>query len=75
MRVLDSVDPHISHNNSFLEMEAAAAAGLDLWQWENGEYPKWFRVRIVAWYNMHNLVELHRQDAVARHMRRKRPKG
>lgn len=48
---------------NFLEWEAATAAGLDLWRWEQGEYPKRFRARVMAWYNLHNLLDTHRRDA------------
>jgi hypothetical protein len=68
VRVKDSVDPQISYSESFGEWEAAHAANLDLWAWEQNKYPPWFKVRVIAWYNAHNLVELHKQDALARKM-------
>jgi hypothetical protein len=29
-------------------------------------YPHWFKVRIMAFYNLTNLIELHTQDALSR---------
>ncbi len=49
---------------SFTEWEAAQAAHLDLWKWEIGEYPKWFKVRVIAWYNLHRMVAMHSEDAM-----------
>lgn len=53
----------ITYSSSFGEWEAAHGARLDLWKWENNEYPNWFKARVVAWWNDHQLVESHRQDA------------
>jgi hypothetical protein len=51
---------------SFAEWQACTGCGLDLWAWESGVYPRWFKVRIMAFYNLTNLIELHTQDALAR---------
>ena len=64
-RVKGSVDPGISHSLAFAEVEAAVAARLDLWKWEQNMYPGWFKAKIIAWYNLHNLVEVHREAAIA----------
>lgn len=56
----------ITFNMSFLQWEAATAAGLDMWKWESGVYPVRFKERVIAWYNLHNQVELGQGDAVAR---------
>ena len=66
MGVRNAVDPHISYSRSFGEWEAAVAVGLDLWKWENNEYPRWFKARVLAFHKCRNLIELHSQDAVAR---------
>lgn len=34
-----------------------------MWKWESGEYPVWFRERVVAWYGLHALVRAHQEDA------------
>ena len=57
---------------AFNEYEAATAAGLDLWKWESSDYPRWFKAKVVAWYNLHNLVDAHTQDAATRELRRKK---
>lgn len=59
----DAIDAGVQHSMKFLEWEAAHESGLDLYKWETGIYPKAFKVKVIAWYNMHNLVEAHRQDA------------
>jgi len=69
IHVKDSIDPQIGYSESFGEMEAAHAANLNLWEWEQGTYPRWFKARVIAWYNMHNLIELHKQDALSRAMK------
>jgi hypothetical protein len=47
----------------FVGYEAASAAGLDLWKWEMHQYDHLFRAKIVAWYNLHRLVQAHSDDA------------
>ena len=64
------IDTGIQHSPKFSEYEAASAAGLDLWKWENDLYPVWFKARVLAWHEGHILIESHREDAVAEHMRR-----
>ena len=63
VRIKDAKDPHINHSIKFAEYEACVAAGLDLWQWVNRKYPKQFMADVVAWYQLHGLVDSHRQDA------------
>lgn len=60
------VDPDISYAMPFVEWEAANAAGLSLWDWECGRYSKDFKVRVIAWYNLHQLVQSHIEDAAAK---------
>lgn len=49
----------------FLEWEAATSAGLNLWLWESSLYTKAFKVKVIAWYNLHKLVESHQSDAAS----------
>jgi hypothetical protein len=54
--------------------EAAIAAGAtldDLEKLDRGGYQVDFQARLLAWHSIHNQVEMHRQDAVARAMERK----
>jgi hypothetical protein len=45
---------------SFVEWEAATAAGLDMHKWENTAiYPRAFKERVIAWFQLHNAVKLH----------------
>lgn len=55
----------------FEEWEAGTAAGLDMWKWENNEYPHEFKARVVAWHRLHNSLEAHKTDAS---MPKKKPK-
>jgi len=64
VRLKDAKDPRISHSMKFAEYEACVAAGLDLDKWVNRKYSKMFMADVVAWYQLHGLVESHRQDAV-----------
>lgn len=61
--IRSSVNPGIKYSDSFAEIEACVAAGLDLWKWENCEYSDSFKIRVVAWYQMHNVVSQHIEDA------------
>ena len=70
LRIKDAVDPHISFSMSFLEWEAAVAAGAsreELYKWETRGYPKSFMARVVAWYQYHCLVKTHQEDAARPH--------
>jgi hypothetical protein len=51
---------------SFVEWDAAVMCNLDLWKWENDLYPKWFKEKTIAFYNLKGLVDLHTNDAQAR---------
>lgn len=55
----------------FLEYQACTAAGLDLWKWECYEYPKWFKAKVISWYNNQNLLNMHSEDARAKASSRK----
>ena len=50
----------------FEEWQAAADSGLDLYKWYNDEYPRQFKVMVIAFNNLRRLVEMHTQDAVAK---------
>lgn len=72
----DSVNPRIKFNTSFAEWEAATAAGLDLWQWEQpGGYTKSFKAKVLAWHRAHNLVSAHTQAAANAKLKSKSKKG
>jgi hypothetical protein len=42
---------------------AAVRAGLDLWQWENHMYPKWFKAKAIAFFRYDTLISSHSQEA------------
>lgn len=69
--VKGAVDPHISYGMDFAETEAAIAAGAsleELYKLWAGEWPfsqKWFRARLIAWKNLHDLIALHSEAARA----------
>jgi len=65
----DIVNPDISYSQDFGELEACHGAGLDMWQWDQNVYPPGFKARVVAWWRLHKLIQLHSQDAAI-----KRPK-
>lgn len=47
-----------------MEYEACVGAGLDLWKWESGLYSNWFMAKTMAWWEGHELVKQHTEDAV-----------
>lgn len=56
----EAVDPGIASAISFTEWEAATAAGLDMYEWEHtAVYPRTFKERVIAWYQLHGMVKLH----------------
>ena len=57
------------------EYEAVVAAGLDLWEWEQGNYPMYFRANVLAWHRNHILKDIHSQDVVSSVTEAKRKKG
>jgi hypothetical protein len=66
VRVKHSVDPDIDFSIEFLGWQAAVKAGANLDQllkWDNGEYPRVFMARVIAWYELSGLVEAHQEDA------------
>jgi len=52
--------------------EAASAANLDIFAWESGKYPNWFMARVLAWYELHQLVAAHSEDAAAKNAKRRK---
>jgi hypothetical protein len=66
------VNPQITYSNAFGEWEAATAANLDMYKWEQGLYPSWFKARVLAWYSASRLVKAHIEDALNAKMRQKR---
>ncbi len=66
-----AINPGITQGVSFSEWEAATAAGLDMWRWEQDDYSPAFRAKVLAWYQAHRLVELHSEAAVNAAVERK----
>lgn len=75
MAVKNSVATNIQFGNlTYPLWDAAitAGAGLDeLVRLDEGKYPKWFMVKLLAWKAMHDLVAMHSEDAVSRAIDRK----
>jgi len=61
-----AVNTGIEESAPFAEYEAAVAAGLDLWKWELGQYPGWFRANVLAWHFYHTQKPQHIDDALSR---------
>ena len=59
----DFSNPHIAYSFEFEQWQAARAAGLDLWRWENHEYPTSFMEKVIAWYRSNGQIEQHTADA------------
>ena len=68
VQVRTAVDANIDFGMSFAEWEAACAAGLNLWDWENNKYPVPFKAKVIAWHKLHRLIEIHQEDAVSKKM-------
>lgn len=61
--IRDAKNPNISYSIKFLEYEACVACGLSLWDWVNRKYPRQFMASIVAYHQLAQAVEAHKQDA------------
>ena len=46
-----------------------------MWLWESGEYPVRFKERVIAWYNLHTLVNTHAQDAAVNAAKKSSKRG
>ena len=75
LAIRNAINPGIRFASSFQEWEAGTAAGLDMWKWESGAYPVRFKERVVAWYNLHSLINTHSQDAAATAAKKKAKRG
>jgi len=66
VNVRHQLNPGIQYSLDFAKWEAAVAAGStleELKKMDDNLYPKWFVARLVAWHELHNLIEMHMQDA------------
>lgn len=64
----------ITASGHFAQWEACIAAGLDPSRWDRGLYPKRLMAKTLAWYEGHELVEQHKQAALAKDAERKAKK-
>ena len=67
----DSVRTGVTASIHYTQWEACIAAGLDPYLWDGGHYPKRLMAKTLAWYEGHELVEQHKQSALAEDMKRK----
>lgn len=54
----------------YKEFEACIAAGLDLWMWINGKYPKEFMADVIAFHNVRAMVDNHTESELAKAAKR-----
>jgi hypothetical protein len=61
----------------YAEWEACVSSGLDLWAWATDMYPKWFKVKVIAFHNLRGIVKSHVEQAEADELdrKKKRPRG
>lgn len=51
--------------SAFEEWDACVGANLDLWMWDTGIYSRDFKARVIAWYQLKGIVDLHQNDVLA----------
>ena len=61
-------DPGIAYSMEFAEYEACVAAGPNLNDWVQGKYPRGLKAKVIAWYELHNEVDMH--SSYQHHLRR-----
>jgi hypothetical protein len=71
VHIKGAVNPQISFSPSFLEWEAATAAGCDLWSWEKGLYPIQFKAKVIAWHMNHIQVANVTESMIAEKAKKK----
>ena len=57
------VDARITTSASYGIWEAVVTCGLDLWKYEQGEYPPQFIAKVLAWHELNGLVKAHQEEA------------
>lgn len=75
LRLKDPVNTGILFSAKFAEWEAVINAGAtldELYKWEMGEYPPWFKARVLIWYERHILKEAHTAEAQVDKVNKKR---
>jgi hypothetical protein len=60
------VNTGIGASLEFEGYQACVEAGLDLEKWATFGYDRDFKIKVMAWYRLSNLVSVHSQDAVLR---------
>ena len=60
---------------AYAEWDACLSCGLDLWEWESGVYPVWFKTRVMAFFGVRKLIEAHVEDARSAWMEKESKKG
>lgn len=65
----------ITFNQSYTEVDACIAAGLDYYLWRMDHYPVWLKAEIVVWHQMKNLINAHVKSAEAAQVERASKKG
>jgi hypothetical protein len=65
------VSTGITASGAFTQWEACIAANLDPYLWDMGHYPPKVRAKVLAWYEAHELIEQHKQAALAKDAERK----
>ena len=75
VQLKDSVDAQITFSMGYAEWDACLAAGLNLWTWESGDYPMWFKKRVMAFVGLYRLIEAHVEDARAAYMEKESKKA
>jgi hypothetical protein len=73
--VRDTVNTNIAYSAIYREWESIVYLGgtlTELLRWDTGEYPMWFKEKVIAFSELRKQVNLHSEDARARKMKRKR---
>ena len=65
------VNANIQYNIYYAEIDAAIAAGVDLWSWEMNIYPVWFKEKVIAWHRSNIAIKNHQEDALSRKLKHK----
>lgn len=70
----DRLNVGITFGDSYREISACVAAGLDYSRWIGGDYSREVMDAVLAWYDLSRLIEANIEDERSREMKKGRRK-
>lgn len=71
----NSLNVGITYGDSFRELNACVAAGLDYERWRSSGYAPHIMAEILAWYDLSRVIDAHIEDAKAQEAKKQQRKA